>query len=346
MMSANEVATIDIDGILISHSIEGLADAINSEYQQFEEVSKRGLLHFRNVGEGLLKARELCGYGQWLPWLSTNCPAIAERTAQAAIRIARNWGTIESKSATVADLTINEALKLIPPKLPEMNARYADWYDYAADAVWRTRGNAQAFRDAITIPDIMDKLTTDQIVPLAQAIFKDLTLKGQLSGENEFTTYRITAEVKRRFKEAFEKNAEEKYRERKLEEPRNKLVREYREFEVAAKKANISLMRINSLKTNNHELHNVNCGFAESGFHIAKHELKLTLQERGIKVVTEDNIPTFVELPQLPEMIKDIPAIEEQSDFDNSIVSKAYALWQQMNELQKDEFQRLTALKV
>ena len=310
----------------VIENIDTLIVKINSEYQQFEDVSKRGLLHLRNVGEGLLKARELCKHGQWLQWLSTNCPAIAERTAQAAMQISRSWKVIEVKSASVADLTINEALKLIPPKLPEMNARYAGWYDYSADAVWRTKGNAQAFRDAITIPDIMDKLTTDQIVPLAQAIFKDLTLHSDLSGENEFTTYRITAEVKRRFKEAFAKNAEEKYKERLLEEPHNKLVRELRDGEIAMRKANSSIRNIEYLACKHPELKTANTGIMQPNFNMAALELKETLLN-GVESIKEKEVIDSNKPPML----------EDKS----SLVLKTYALWQQMNEFEREEFLKL-----
>ena len=317
-LQRNEVTLIDNMEVLIAN--------INSEYQQFEDVSKRGLLHLRNVGEGLLKARPLCKHGQWLHWLSANCPAIAERTAQAAMQISRSWKVIEVKSASVADLTINEALKLIPPKLPEMNARYAGWYDYAADAVWRTRGNAQAFRDAITIPDIMDKLTTDQIVPLAQAIFKDLTLHGDLSGENEFTTAKITAEVKRRFKEAFAKNAEEKYKERLLEEPHNKLVRELRDGEVAMRKANSSIRNIEYLASKHPELKTANTGIMQPIFNMAALELKATLLN-GVESIKEKEVSNNNKPPMLQDK--------------SSLVLKTYALWQQMDEFEKEEFAKL-----
>jgi len=50
-------------------------------------------------------------HGQWLAWLRDHCK-ISERTAQLYMRCAKNRVEIE-KSATVADLTLNEAAALL-----------------------------------------------------------------------------------------------------------------------------------------------------------------------------------------------------------------------------------------
>ena len=64
------------------------------------------------AGELLLDAKDLLKHGQWLPWLAENC-AISERTAQLYMRCAKNRAAIEAKSATVADLTLNEAAAVL-----------------------------------------------------------------------------------------------------------------------------------------------------------------------------------------------------------------------------------------
>jgi hypothetical protein len=54
-----------------------------------------------------------CGMANGYPWLKQHCPRIAERTARSYMRLAGNWAQLNLKSATVADLTINEALALL-----------------------------------------------------------------------------------------------------------------------------------------------------------------------------------------------------------------------------------------
>ena len=90
-----------------------LAAQINAEHDAAESHARKAIEHARAAGEKLLLAKAGVAHGQWLPWLSANCPAVADRTARAYMQLARNWTTLESKTATVADLTINEALKLL-----------------------------------------------------------------------------------------------------------------------------------------------------------------------------------------------------------------------------------------
>ena len=94
-------------------SLGELAAAINAEHQAAERTARTALDHARAAGDKLLQAKAQVDHGQWLPWLSANCPDIAVRTAQAYMRLAGNWGTLETKYATVAYLPINDALKLL-----------------------------------------------------------------------------------------------------------------------------------------------------------------------------------------------------------------------------------------
>ena len=93
--------------------LAALAVEINAEHDAAESHARKAIEHARAAGDKLLLAKAGVAHGQWLPWLSANCPRLAERTAQAYMKLARNWATLERKSATVADLTINDALKLL-----------------------------------------------------------------------------------------------------------------------------------------------------------------------------------------------------------------------------------------
>ena len=102
-------------------SLGELAAAINAEHQAAERTARTALDHARAAGDKLLLAKAQVEHGQWLPWLSAHCPAVAVRTAQAYMRLAGNWGTLQAKYATVAYLPINDALKLLnaPEAEPE-----------------------------------------------------------------------------------------------------------------------------------------------------------------------------------------------------------------------------------
>ena len=99
--------------------LEALALAINEEHALAEQYATMAIHRARRAGDLMLTAKQRVAHGQWLPWLKANCPTIKDRTARAYMQLARNWATLESKTATVADLTINEALRLLAEPRPE-----------------------------------------------------------------------------------------------------------------------------------------------------------------------------------------------------------------------------------
>lgn len=99
--------------------LEALALAINEEHALAEQYATMAIHRAHRAGDLMLAAKQRVAHGQWLPWLKANCPTIKDRTARAYMQLARNWATLESKTATVADLTINEALKLLAEPRPE-----------------------------------------------------------------------------------------------------------------------------------------------------------------------------------------------------------------------------------
>jgi hypothetical protein len=101
-----------------------LAARINAEHQAMIGAVKRGIEHALACGDLLIEAKvKVRGAGaRWLPWLAANCPLISNRTARLYMQLARAKPALETKMATVADLTLQGAVKLLsvktrPPKL-------------------------------------------------------------------------------------------------------------------------------------------------------------------------------------------------------------------------------------
>jgi hypothetical protein len=107
---------------------DGLADLaarIRAEHKACAVAIKRGCEHAINAGKLLIEAKDLLGHGQWLPWLAEHC-VLPERTAQLYMRLAHHAPEFEAKSATVADLTVRGAIKLLaPPVVGTSKATYA-----------------------------------------------------------------------------------------------------------------------------------------------------------------------------------------------------------------------------
>jgi hypothetical protein len=106
-------------------SLAELGAQIAAEHESAQNAAASALLHAKEAGLVLLRAKGMLRHGEWLPWLRDQCQ-IAERTAQAYMRIARRWEELE-KSATVADLTFREATRLLAkPKPPPESSSYTD----------------------------------------------------------------------------------------------------------------------------------------------------------------------------------------------------------------------------
>jgi hypothetical protein len=91
-----------------------LATKIKAAHEAIGAAFKGAPNHAFAAGALLNQAKEkLDQHGQWLPWLQQNCPNISERTAQLYMKLARGRAAIEAKAQSLADLTLNEAAKLI-----------------------------------------------------------------------------------------------------------------------------------------------------------------------------------------------------------------------------------------
>jgi hypothetical protein len=89
-----------------------LADQINAKHVEAETALRAGLERAREAGLLLIAAKAQLAHGAWLPWLKANV-RFSKRTAQAYVRIAREWDRLAAKSATVALLGYREALETL-----------------------------------------------------------------------------------------------------------------------------------------------------------------------------------------------------------------------------------------
>src|SRR5215510_13302238 len=97
-------------------SLPDLGARIKEGHASVIDGKKRVVLRAIEVGGLLKEAKERVPHGQWLSWLTENCE-IPERTAQRYMELADNKKQIEdflrAKSATLADLTLSEASRLL-----------------------------------------------------------------------------------------------------------------------------------------------------------------------------------------------------------------------------------------
>jgi DUF3102 family protein len=101
-----------ITSIEASNSLADLAARIRTYHEATVEALKHSVEHAMSAGDCLIEAKAQLNHGEWLPWLQDHC-RITQRTAQRYMRLSRNRDTVEAKSDTMSDLTINGALALL-----------------------------------------------------------------------------------------------------------------------------------------------------------------------------------------------------------------------------------------
>jgi hypothetical protein len=112
-----------------SSPLADLAARINAEHEAVIHAIGRGLDHAINCGRLLIEAKAQLEHGQWLPWLRDHCPAsLPERTASHYMRLARGASELEAKSATVADLSVRDALRLLTSPRGTLGTGDNEWY--------------------------------------------------------------------------------------------------------------------------------------------------------------------------------------------------------------------------
>jgi Protein of unknown function (DUF3102) len=122
----NEVARVAGIG---SNSLPELASRIVREHEAIQHaphVVPRAI----DLGKLLIEAKNHEGqYGKWATWLKDNCKGMSDRTAQRYMNLAANQQKLveaqtkkstPEKRHTVADLTLNEACRLVAPERPKV----------------------------------------------------------------------------------------------------------------------------------------------------------------------------------------------------------------------------------
>ena len=97
-----------------SNRLPILAAEIRKAHADVQDAAKTAAERAIEAGHALIEAKALVPHGQWLPWLREHC-ALAERTAQVYMKIAK----LGLKSATVADIGLNAAAKVITLAYPD-----------------------------------------------------------------------------------------------------------------------------------------------------------------------------------------------------------------------------------
>ena len=98
---------------LAQADLDALAASINQAHADAQAYASKAVERAKEAGDHLLLAKAQVRHGEWAAWLKAHCPRIAERTARSYMQLARNWTTLEAKTAGSAVLTISEALALL-----------------------------------------------------------------------------------------------------------------------------------------------------------------------------------------------------------------------------------------
>jgi Protein of unknown function (DUF3102) len=119
-----------------SPSLTDLATRINTEFAAIQktdhDANKSVVQRAISFGTTLSQAKEKVGHGKWKKWLSDNCRAISERTAQRYMKLADSPEVRAElgKNDTVSFLSLRKALALANPKPPKPK-QPSDEYDRA-----------------------------------------------------------------------------------------------------------------------------------------------------------------------------------------------------------------------
>jgi hypothetical protein len=90
-------------------TLADLAKQINEAHRLCEAAMNTGLAHALDAGRLLLEAKRQCQHGTWLPWLKENFKG-SKRTAQAYLRLHREYPQLKLKAHRVALLSMRQAI--------------------------------------------------------------------------------------------------------------------------------------------------------------------------------------------------------------------------------------------
>ena len=136
-----------------------------------------------DLGKLLIEAKNHQGqYGKWATWLKENCKGMSGRTAQRYMNLADNEPRLEEtqrkktaedkngKRHTVADLTLNEACRLIAPPRNPKEKNYHNEYVAAEEKlieklqVLNEKNGAAAIKQAAEVTIRLLKNTVNHLV--------------------------------------------------------------------------------------------------------------------------------------------------------------------------------------
>lgn len=156
------------DKLIESNSLADLAARINVEHEAAESAYRSGIEHALECGALLLQAKTVLSHGQWLPWLQSNC-SVSSRSARLYMQLARNRPELEAKSATVANMTLQGAVRLLEPPQRYDLPKFEDFKDDEDLWEWAAQQIEEPFTDFDfePVPEILHWLRT-KIVNVAK----------------------------------------------------------------------------------------------------------------------------------------------------------------------------------
>ena len=135
-----------------------LVSQINDAHRHIVAADKTALGHAIRCGELLNTAQETVdatGKGKWLKWLTDNCPAIHQTTANDYMRLAKHQDLIKGTA-----LSIREALKRLP-KGPSRSKSSSSRSSAQADNAIKDEEAAETFAQAAT--EQIENLGPDEV---------------------------------------------------------------------------------------------------------------------------------------------------------------------------------------
>src|SRR5882672_12721792 len=87
-----------------------LAKTANEAHELAAKCAMEAVHHWIVAGTALLQAKTKVPHGEWLAWLTENCPRIGERTCQLYMQAARYKETFELKAKYVSHLTFSNII--------------------------------------------------------------------------------------------------------------------------------------------------------------------------------------------------------------------------------------------
>jgi hypothetical protein len=149
-------------------TLDTLSESIKAEHSAVVDGSKDILRRAMKAGDLLNRAKDQVPHGKWGSWLKDRCQ-VAERTAQLYMQLASGRRKIEEelKSATVADLTLNQAARLVQGKKAKKpkSKPTAEAIGQAADRLLEMLKEADSGIAETAVTNILRRLEVYKIEP-------------------------------------------------------------------------------------------------------------------------------------------------------------------------------------